>query len=171
MAEDKRNFLGSICVRFNTKRHKLELASAKNFGGEPGLYRVRIDRRWRDGPDGSRLYLDRAGLAELVASLMDDANQGEAPALEPLPDLPLHSRVYARYEYRDEWQATVTYTSSPPIRGQDGQIYVGINFFGGVGYRFLPLKDLTVIQTPAQLRRFKEDLARKEAEFEISLDG
>ena len=84
MPVDNRKFIGSMSVRIDTRRVKLELSPAPPHGGPEGMYRVRVDRRWLDAEDGEPRFLDREGLARLAADMA--LNALEAPT--PAPDIP-----------------------------------------------------------------------------------
>ncbi|MDR1946460.1 MAG: hypothetical protein LBQ51_04755 [Desulfovibrio sp.] len=122
MPTDKREFCGSISVRIDTCRRKLELSPAELYGGEEGLYRVRLGRRWIDTPEGKPLFFDRTRLADLLAAHAF----GEAAAVLPdkLPDLPRSSRVSVKFWHDGLPRRELSWTASPPWRGFDGRFYV-----------------------------------------------
>ena len=95
MPRDKREFCGSISVRIDTQRRKLELSPAENYGGPEDLFRVRIGRRWIDTPDGKPLFFDRVRLADLIAAHVF----GEQVAVMPdtAPDIPYRSSVSVKF--------------------------------------------------------------------------
>ncbi len=136
--QDNRIFSGSVSIRLGKERTKIDLSPAEEHGGDDGYYRVRIGRRWHDGPDGEMLFLDRSGLADLIAGIAFE-EAAEIPAAPP--DLPMRSRVSVTIwkggqPYRE---STMTYT--PPIRGFDGQFYVGVLTYE-LGFVFVPVKQV-----------------------------
>ncbi len=64
--KDNRHFIGSICVRIGTERTKLELSPASIHGGGDG-FRVRVNRRWLNAPEGGPLFVGPDRLGQLVA--------------------------------------------------------------------------------------------------------
>ena len=110
-----------------TKRTRFELSPAEIHGGPEGLFRVRVDRRWHDGPEGEVLFLDRDGLAHLVAS----AAPGTVGAPAPRPSLRRGSRISVRIE--DEGRARVEggFTVGPFILAHDGRWMVPVTVYGG----------------------------------------
>jgi len=139
MAQDKRKFSGSISVRIDTKRQKLELSPAFLHGGPEGFYRVRLDRRWLDTEDGSPRFYDQEGLARLAAATLFSSLEKPAPA----PDLPYPSRVTARLWVDDMPYAIGTYTKTPPILSYEGIWVVAIVDHRGKTV-FVPCEDVTV---------------------------
>ena len=146
LTPDNRIFSGSISVRIGTKRTKIDLSPAEVHGGEDGFYRVRIGRKWHDKPGGGMLFLDRAGLAELVASMALE----EMPEI-PLqaPHLPIRTRVSVKLRQGIDCFFEQTWTSTPPIRGFDGQFYVGVMTYSQ-GFVFVPVEDVTRRDTRVQ---------------------
>lgn len=138
MPADNRKFCGSISVRIGTRRVKLELAPAPDYGGPEGMYRVRIDRRWLDAEGGEPRFLDREGLARLAADMALDALETPAPA----PDIPCPSRVSVRFWKDDLPHYEGTWTNTPPIRAYDGRWVVNVSL-GGKRV-FVPVEDVTV---------------------------
>lgn len=139
MTQNTRNFKGSISVRIGTNRTKLELSPAETHGGEPGLFRVRIDRRWLDTPEGDLLLFDRSALTEFILSqVLDEVKQ--LPATPP--ELPIKSRVSILYWHDDEPRRESNWTSTPPIRGYDGNFYVGV-MTAVAGFMFIPVENVT----------------------------
>ena len=119
--KDKRRFIGSICVRIGTERTKLELSPAAIHGGGDG-FRVRVNRRWVDAPEGGPLFVGPDRLGQLVA----DVALGGMPSPEPEPDLPVKTRVSIRRETEGIVWHDGAWTISPPIRGYDGRWYVAV---------------------------------------------
>jgi hypothetical protein len=122
-------------------RRKLELSPAEKYGGEAGLFRVRIGRRWIDTPEGKPLFFDRARLAELIAAHA----LGEAVAVLPdtAPDLPRNSRVSVKFWHRGMPWCEGVFTSSPPWRGFDGRFYVWVMTYAA-GFIAVPVDDVEV---------------------------
>ena len=138
MPVDYRKFIGSMSVRIDTRRVKLELSPAPPHGGPEGMYRVRVDRRWLDAEDGEPRFLDREGLARLAADMA--LNALEAPT--PAPDIPCPSRVSVRTWKDDMPCYEGTWTNTPPIRAYDGRWVVNVSL-GGKRV-FVPAEDITV---------------------------
>ena len=149
MRNDNRKFSGSVSIRLGAQRVKLELSPAELHGGETGLFRVRVDRRWHDHEDGGPLYFDRSGLAELVAALVFDE---QLPALPDAPFLPRNTRVSVKFWHRDSPHQEGLWTSTPPIRGHDGRFYVGVMTITA-GFIFVPVNDVTIVDMRRAKRR------------------
>jgi hypothetical protein len=146
MPKDKREFCGSVSVRIDTTRCKLELSPAERYGGGEGLFRVRIGRRWIDAPpdgDGAvkPLFFDRARLADLIAAHAF----GEAVTAMPegAPDIPRNSRVTVKFWHKGEPWSEGVFTSSPPWRGFDGRFYVWVMTYKA-GFVAVPVEDVEV---------------------------
>lgn len=137
---DKRKFEASFSVKVDTKRVRFELSPATLHGGSAGAYRIRIDRRWYDSPEGDALFLTR----EHIARLLVDASLN---ALEPLPPLPSDFRKYTRcgvtFMDKGEEVSARCIVLSPPIRGFDGQYYVFVQA-AGYGRFFAATDNITV---------------------------
>ena len=117
--KDNRQFIGSICVRIGTERTKIELSPASIHGGGDG-FRVRVNRRWLDAPEGGVLFVAPDRLGRLVA----DVALGGKPVPEPDHDLPAKTRVSIRRETDDVVWHDGAWTVSPPIRAYDGHCSV-----------------------------------------------
>jgi hypothetical protein len=145
MPTDKREFIGSVSVRFEDTRHKLELSPAENFGGEEGLFRVRIGRRWIDTPEGKPLFFDRVRLADLIAAQL--FGEYVATVADVAPDIPRGTRVSVKFWHKG-WphQEGIT-TSSPPWRGFDGRFYIWCMTYEA-GFIAAPVEDITVVRKP-----------------------
>ena len=141
MARIKREFCGSISVRIDTQRRKLELSPAENYGGPEGLYRVRAGRRWIDTPEGEPLFFDRARLADLVAGQTFGEQLAALPATAP--DIPNKSRVTVRFEKDGNLYHEGTFTWTPPFRGFDGRFYVFVLTYEA-GLIAVPTDDVTL---------------------------
>lgn len=132
-----RKFSGSISVRIDTRRVKLELSPALLHGGPEGEYRVRVDRRWVM-EDSSPRFFDREALAALVA----ETALATLPEPSPVPDIPFPSRVIVR-----TWKEEIPYfegawTNTPPIRDYSGKWVVSVSL-GGKRI-FVPVEDVTI---------------------------
>lgn len=135
---DKREFCGSISVRIDTRRVKLELSPAPLYGGPEGLFRVRVARRWVDTAEGKPRFLDRAGLAALVV----DAALGVLSEPVPAPDIPFPSRVSVRLWRGDVPYYEGTWTNTPPILDHAGRWVVNVSLDGK--RVFVPVEDVFV---------------------------
>lgn len=159
---DIRKFMATVCVKSGTTRARLELADAARHGGPAGRYRVRIDRRWHDQPDGAdasllspsvglargarptaAAWLDPTDVGTLVAALL--AGSSVPDAVPPRPDLPRGTRVSAPngresggLPMRDS-----TRTATEPVLGYDGRWLVGV-ILCGRGVVMVPVDDLVV---------------------------
>ena len=120
--KDNRKFIGSICVRIDTTYTKIELSPASIHGGGDG-FRVRVNRRWLDAPEGGVLFVGPDRLGQLIAGVA----LGGMPVPEPAPDLPAKTRVSIRRETDDVVWHDGAWTVSPPIRGYDGRWYVAVS--------------------------------------------
>ena len=143
MPKDNRQFFGSVSIRVEDTRSKLELSPAELHGGEEGLFRVRIKRRWLDSPEGKPLFFDKVRLAEFIAGhVFADA---VATLPETAPDIPRNTRVSVKFWHKDMPHHEGVYTSSPPYRGFDGRFYVWVMTYAA-GFIAVPVEDVTVIQ-------------------------
>ena len=144
MAE-KRKSDRSICVKIGAKvRFKIEFFDAAQWPEltqpDSERFRLRINRRWHDGPDGEMLFLDMVQVAALVGML----TSGENLSLPPKPDLPRGAPVKAPCRVlAGETMYELTRTGTEPILGHDGRWYVDIFLFGKGG-RFVPVDDLII---------------------------
>lgn len=134
--KDNRKFIGSICVRIDTTYTKIELSPAASHGGEDG-FRVRVNRRWLDAPEGGVLFVGPDRLGQLIA----DVALGGMPVPEPAPDLPAKTRVSIRRETDDVVWHDGAWTVSPPIRAYDGHWYVAASTSRG-GIEFVPVDSI-----------------------------
>lgn len=143
MAE-KRKFDLVICVKINAKAaFKIELFDASQWSeSAQGRYRLRINRRWHNAPDGKHIYLDMVQVVALVGSLA----QGKGLSLDPAPNIPRGTPVsvanggsHCGIAWRD-----VTHTATPTIQGYDGRWYVGVVVYGQ-GCVFVPVSDLIIL--------------------------
>lgn len=147
MAE-KRKFESMICVKIGAKiSFKIELFPAEQWAeSAQGRYRLRVNRRWHNGPDGAPVYLDMVQIAALVGALA----QGGDLTLDPVPDIPRGSsvsvpngRTWGGVVWRD-----VTRTVTPVIRAHDGRWYVGVIMIDQ-GTIFIPVADLIILPPKA----------------------
>lgn len=138
MPADNRKFCGSMSVRIDTRRVKLELSPAPLYGGPEGFYRVRAARRWVDTPDGRPRFFNRAGLAALVA----DAALCGLPEPAPAPDIPCPSPVTVRTWRNDMPHYEGTWTNTTPILDYTGRWVVNVSL-GGKRV-FVPVEDVFI---------------------------
>ena len=146
MAE-KRKSIQTICVKINAKKlFKIEMFPAEQWQESAqagaacaGRYRLRINRRWHDLPEGGPAYLDITQAYALAATLA----VGESPVMDPAPDLPRgtpvsapNGRTLAGVVMRD-----VTRTITEPIRAYDGRWYAGVTIIGK-GCVMMPVNEL-----------------------------
>lgn len=133
---DRRKFLGSFSVRIDTRRARFELSPAEIHGGPEGSFRVRIDRKWHDGPDGKPLFFGRSRLADLVVGA----------ALDGMPTAPLQpriqrgERVSVRFEADGVRRVEGGFVAAAPILGHDGRWWVPVTMYGGT--RHVPTDDI-----------------------------
>lgn len=78
---EKRKKIASFCLKTKAgKPAKVELFDAEQWEDGPrGLVRLRVDGRWQDAPDGSRLYYNSAGVAALVQAMLSGTMPHAAP--------------------------------------------------------------------------------------------
>lgn len=133
---DKRKFSGSFSVRIDTHRARFELSPAEIHGGPEGSFRVRIDRKWHDGPDGKPLFFDRSRLADLVV----DAALDGLPATPRRPQIQRSERVSVRFEADGVRRVEGGFVAAPPILGHDGRWWVPVTMYGGT--RYVPTDDI-----------------------------
>lgn len=127
MAEH-RKFDSVICVKKGAKTVvKIERFPAEQWEkSAQGRFRLRINRRWHDGPDGEMVFLDMAQAWELAAKL----DAGESVDLVPAPDLPRGTPVRVPTRQLDGEQLyEVSRTHTTPMRGHDGRWYVNVTLF------------------------------------------
>lgn len=148
MAE-KRKFSSSICVKIDAKTlFKIELFPAEQWAESAQAaedlsecYRLRVNRRWHDEPDGRHVYLDVVQVAALAAALA----AGQDIALPPEPVLPRGSAVsaYIRRTADGAREPVGTHTVTEPFRGYDGRWYVGVISYGK-GTLMVPVEDVKI---------------------------
>ncbi|MDL2266789.1 hypothetical protein LJC46_02225 [Desulfovibrio sp. OttesenSCG-928-G15] len=141
----------TICVKNGAKKAvKIEVFSAAEWAKTAqekaalsGLYRLRINRRWHNAPDGGRLYLALAHTSDLLLSRLTGV---EGPILPQQPDLPRGSRVSAPNgrTLAGQVMRDVTWTETDPVRGFDARWYVGVRVIGK-GIVMMPADDVTLI--------------------------
>lgn len=141
MTQNTRNFCGSISVKFDGKRTKLELSPAEDHGGPAGMLRVRQNRRWLDG------FFNADGIIALITSLASTA----APHEEAPPNIPLHTYVSVPIPGK-EWSRCITRTATPaPVRLYDGRFYVLVHIVGH-GNQFVPCTEVKILSPNAARR-------------------
>lgn len=136
---DKRKFATSFSVKVGTQRTRVELSEAPVYGGPEGLYRVRINRRWHDCPDGSPRFMDRATIAALVV----DMSLSELAPLPPCPAYHPKARASVRYTEHGIERCEQATLKSQPVRLYDGKIYVCVHTYEK-GTWFAPWEDIII---------------------------
>lgn len=144
---DGRRFVATVCVRHDTTT-RIELAPAQEYGGPDGRWRVRVDRRWHNLPDGTPGYLAASDVGALVASALG----GEASVVPAVPDLPRGTLVSAPAgpdgvggERRE-----LTRIVTVPYLLHDGDWHVGVHLYGR-GTVLVRASDLKVRQARSAL--------------------
>lgn len=121
---DKRRFPASCLLKLDGQALRVQLSPAAIYGGPEGTYRVRVNRVWRNGHDGNPQFFDRAGLAALLAGLL----QAGAAQAATCPDIPADARVAVKA--RETSETLNGWTYSTPIRADDGIWYVLVSAGG-----------------------------------------
>lgn len=152
MTQNKLVFHASISVKTDTKRVKLELSPAELYGGETGLVRVRMGRRWLDG------FYTAEGIGALVARVASGSVFSEP---QP-PDLPYGTWVKVHRPDDDDFLPhTTTVLNKTPIRLFDGAFYVLVNV-PGYGFILVPAYDVEGVQRSEALYAKLHRTAKKE---------
>ena len=133
---DNRKFIASFGVRIDTRRARFEVSPGPLHGGPEGTFRVWIDRRWHDGPDGQPLFLDRTRLAGLVV----ESALGDLPDPAQDPCIPSGTRVSVRFERSGANRVEGGFTAAPAILAHDGRWVVPVVVYGGT--RYIPADDI-----------------------------
>ena len=136
MPRTPRHFCASMGVRFGTRRTRIQLSPAEQHGGPEGLFRVRVARRWLDAPDGTHLFFNELGLAQLAARVAF----GAEPAPPAAPNLPAKTRVSVRRQEHGTDQHLCGWTVTDPVLGLEGCWLVAVNLFDG--QTFVPVDDI-----------------------------
>ena len=84
MAE-KRPKSASILLKFPSKdgdqqTEKIDLFASELWKTKPGLFRAQVNGKWRDNPDGKKLFLSLSQALRLVADLFG----GHSETLHPV---------------------------------------------------------------------------------------
>lgn len=84
---EKRKKISSFCLRSGATTIRVSLYDADQWDdGEPGCFRVNVNGRWHDAPDGSRLWLDVEDVGMLLSDLMIHGTElPPPPAVPPKP--------------------------------------------------------------------------------------
>lgn len=141
---DKRKITASCLLKLDGQALRVQLSPAVIYGGPEGAYRARVNRVWLNGHDGSPLFVDRAGLAELLAGLL----QAGAAQAATCPDIPADARVAVTAWHHEEPKTLSGWTYSTPIRADDGIWYVLVSA-GGRRF-FARCDDVRLLPTSAQ---------------------
>lgn len=138
-SQNKRKFTGSVSIRTGETRVKFELSPANLHGGPKELFRIRINRRWHDTPDGQMIFVDKKSLAQIIADYaLEDVSE-----LAPCPDIPRNSRVSVKFWYKGRLHQEGVYTITTPILGYDGRYYVGV-YTIDAGFLFVSVEDIYI---------------------------
>ena len=127
---------------------KLELFDAAQWeDGTPGTVRLRVNGRWLDDDDGSRLYMNATGLADTIAQCLFNKLLSKLDGLQPTPSsgpklLP-HQRILLPVNDDD---APCTHelgllTNLRPYHMFDGRWYVGAHGARN-GHCHVPVDDI-----------------------------
>lgn len=130
------SFTSSISVRIGTTRRKIELSPAEQHGGPSGCWRVRIDRRWHDLPEGGHIYLTPDQLSNLITHLA----LGHSEELASVPQIPTGTRVSVYTGKAGASPLTGGFTLTSPFRLYSGLWAVAVQLFSGIEIR--PVSDL-----------------------------
>lgn len=134
---DKRQFTVSISAKIENRRRMLfEASPAPLYGGPDGLYRVRIDRRWYNSPDGEPLFFDSVRLMELIRTVAFGVLEEPAPA----PNIPPKARVSVWSVVDGEKRYECGWTVTPPIRAFDGRWVIAVMLAGKTV--FMPVENI-----------------------------
>lgn len=144
---DSRKFCASISVRAGQEHSKIEIAPAEDYGGQPGFYRLRVGRRWLNGPDGQPRFFDRASIAKFAAETALSALAEPAPR----PDIPQDSRVTVRVWKDDFPEYYGTWTYSEPILDYSGRWLILVSIEGK--RRFVPCEDVIPLKERRHARK------------------
>ena len=131
MAE-KRKFTASVCVKIDAKTvAKIELSPASEWSKTAQGYRLRVNRKYHNGPGGGMLFLQPGEVGEFVAAHACGSDLPElpqAPALPPAPDLPRKTRVSVPNgrTLAGEAQYDGSRTETDPLLAHDGLWYVNV---------------------------------------------
>lgn len=146
MAE-KRKFSKVFCVKNNAKTsYKIEVFPAEQWeNGVVGQYRLRINRKWSEPPEANSYYTQA-----MIFEILQNLSFGSCQTLADAPNLPCGSRVKVTTEkiatdLGEVRMCACTFTSTPPIRGYDGNFYVGVLLLGK-GVAFVPVEDIEIIR-------------------------
>ena len=123
---DKRTFPISISVKANDARSVFEASPAQLYGGPEGMYRVRVNRRWHDGPDGGPLFFDVPRLLRFIQSGMLE----DQPVTPSAPVCPVFARVSVRLSRHNMPYYVCGHVAAPPVRVYDGRWLVPVAIAG-----------------------------------------
>lgn len=148
---EKRKKISSFCLRNGATTIRVALYDADQWDdGEPGCFRVSVNGRWHDAPDGSRLWLDVEDVGMLLSDLM--VHGTELPPPPVVPPKPIVKRGQAvslpcgPYTERGEALGSEMgrIASEDVLLGHDGRWYV---IAGGVTRRlgFVAYEELRLL--------------------------
>ncbi len=131
---DKRKFSSTICVKNNTKRHRIECSPAELYGGQKGLLRIRHNRKWVD-MDGEKTFMNNEKLSKFICSLLEHEE-----IISEKPNLPKNTRCSIIIEENGVPVQLGAMTGSEPILDYNGVWQVYVIAYGYQG--FYPCKAL-----------------------------
>lgn len=138
MAE-RRKKAGSLCVK-NAQTGAsvtIELFPAPEWGGEAGLYRLRVNRAWLDGTRGAMRFFDLPGVWTVAGAYLMGQ---EPPAEMPEPQVPPRNALVSVPNGCGGRDAT-RISSERPFRGYDGRWYSPC-YLVGQGTVMVPCEDI-----------------------------
>ncbi len=133
---DKRKFSSTICVKSDTKRHRIECSPAELYGGQEGLLRIRHNRKWVD-MDGEKTFMNNEKLSKFICSLLEHEE-----IISEKPNLPKNTRCSIIIEENGVPVQLGAMTGSEPILDYNGEWQIYVIAYGYQG--FYPCKDLII---------------------------
>ena len=131
---DNRKFSSTICVKNDTKRHRIECSPAEFYGGQEGLLRIRHNRKWVD-MDGEKTFMNNEKLSKFICSLLEHEE-----IIFEKPNLPKNTRCSIIIEENGVPVQLGAMTGSEPILDYNGVWQVYVIAYGYQG--FYPCKVL-----------------------------
>ena len=146
MAE-KHEKSASALLRWHGKNSDQQPVSIELFqseqwrGGKPGTYRVKIDKKWRNGEGKAREYLPMLRVGRMIAERLAEVVGGIL--YERKPSFTHPARLSVPNNAPDATMPTTgAWTIAPPHQGPDGRWFVWVKTFEGP--ELVPVADVTV---------------------------